>query len=293
MRKALGLFLTFIGLLILLKVFYPEVYNYLAPYARYIRASFLGVALILFGLYILSKNRTWRTAIAVIFVLYLALYIAVPEESGEWKWYSVGWSIEGKIEGDMHTFGSFKASTLMIENLAAEMKLMSADGDEIKVISNLPIEVKDEGGVLSIKCTNACERYKNGKLIVEVGRDANLRSIEMANTVGDYNINLENELERLTIENTVGDFEISNLTSDEVYLENTVGRFIISIDDVSTLTVRDGIGDIDIHVPAEYKVSPSVKGSLASLEINANENGTKTLNLVIENVIGKVVVERR
>lgn len=57
MKKLLGVFLTFLGLLILLKSIRPEVYDYLLPYAPYIKRAFWGVVLIVAGLYVLVRTK--------------------------------------------------------------------------------------------------------------------------------------------------------------------------------------------------------------------------------------------
>ncbi|WP_206204955.1 hypothetical protein [Thermococcus sp. M39] len=289
MGRTLGLFFLFLGALILLKKFYPETVTYLAPYAHYIKASFWGVALVCFGLYLLSKNRAWRTAIGTIFVLYVALYLVTPDV-GTTTWYSIGdWFFEEKIEGEMHTIGEFQASELIIQDIVAGTKIVSTEGDSIKVVSNLPIQAEVDGNVLILKCTKMCSRYKNGKLIVEVGKGL-LKSLEISDTVGDYYINLEDSLSKLTIKNTVGRFDLSKLKSEELYLSDFVGDFTMGIEECSQITIEDGIGDVTIDVPPEYKVIPVIRDSATKLEINSNESGIKTLKLIVDSVIGRVKV---
>ncbi|MBO8174486.1 MAG: hypothetical protein H0Z18_04440 [Thermococcus sp.] len=288
MGRTLGLFLLFLGALILLKKFYPEMLTYLAPYAHYIKASFWGVALVCFGLYLLSKNKAWRTTISVIFVLYVALYLVTPDV-GTTSWYSIGDWFEEKIEGEMHTVGEFQASELIIQDIVAEAKIVSTDGNSIKVTSNLPVQAEISGNTLILKCTEICSRYKNGKLIVEIGKGL-LKSLEISNTVGDYYINLEDSLSQITIKNTVGRFSISQMKSEELYLSDFVGDFNIEIEDCSQVTIEDGIGDVTIDVPSEYKVVPIIRDSATKLEINSNESGTKTLELIIDSIIGRVKV---
>ncbi|WP_457753730.1 hypothetical protein [Thermococcus sp.] len=288
MGRTLGLFLLFLGALILLKKFYPETLTYLAPYAHYIEASFWGVALICFGLYLLSKNKTWRTTISAIFILYVTLYLVVPDV-GTTSWYSIGDWFGGKIEGEMHTVGEFQASELIIQDIVAEAKIISTDGNSIKVTSNLPVQAEISGSALILKCTEVCSKYKNGKLIVEVGKGP-LKSLEISDTVGDYYINLEDSLSQITIKNTVGRFSISQMGSEELYLSDFVGDFNIEIEDCSQVTIEDGIGDVTIDVPSEYKVVPIIMDSATKLEINSNESGTKTLKLIVDSVIGRIKV---
>ncbi len=288
MGRALGLFLLFLGALILLKKFYPETLTYIAPYAHYIKASFWGVALICFGLYLLSKNKAWRTTISAIFILYVALYLVVPDV-GTTSWYSIGDWFEEKIEGEIHTVGEFQASELIIQDIVAETKIISTDRNSIKVTSNLPVQAEISGNTLILKCTEVCSKYKNGKLIVEVGKGL-LKSLEISNTVGDYYINLEDNMSQIMIKNTVGRFSISQMKSEELYLSDFVGDFNIEIEDCSQIIMEDGIGDVTIDVPSEYKVIPVIRDSATKLEVNSNENGTKTLELIVDSIIGRVKV---
>jgi len=288
MGRMLGLFLLFLGALILLKKFYPETLSYLTPYAHYIKASFWGVALVCFGLYLLSKNRAWRTTISAIFVLYVALYLVTPDVNTT-TWYSIGDWFEEKIEREMHTVGEFQASELIIQDIVAETKIVSINGDSIKVTSNLPVQAEVDGDVIILKCTKICSKYKNGKLVVEVGRNL-LKNIEISNTVGDYYINLEDNLNQITIKNTVGRFSISKMESEELYLSDFVGDFTIEVEDCSQITIEDGIGDVTIDVPPEYRVVPTIRDSATKLEIASNESGTKTLKLIVDSVIGRVKV---
>ncbi|WP_324736127.1 hypothetical protein VFC49_03080 [Thermococcus sp. SY098] len=288
MGRTLGLFLLFLGALILLKKFYPETLTYLAPYAHYIKASFWGVALICLGLYLLSKNKAWRTTISAIFILYVALYLVVPDV-GTTSWYSIGEWFGEKMEGEMHAVGEFQASELIIQDIVAETKIISTDGNSIKVTSNLPVQAEISGSTLILKCTEVCSRYKNGKLTVEVGKGL-LKSLEISNTVGDYYINLEDNLSQIMIKNTVGRFSISQMKIEELYLSDFVGDFNIEIEECSQITMEDGIGDITIDVPSEYKVVPIIRDSATKIEINSNESGTKTLKLIVDSVIGRVKV---
>lgn len=95
MKKFIGIFLIVIGGLVLLKTFYPEFYLLISPYVQFIKSIFWGVVLLLAGLYLISNNKKWRTLIGIIFVLYLALYLIVLEES---IWIGGIWLDEKFIE---------------------------------------------------------------------------------------------------------------------------------------------------------------------------------------------------
>ncbi|MCO6041352.1 hypothetical protein [Thermococcus alcaliphilus] len=286
MKKLLGLFLTFLGLLILLKSIRPEVYNYLLPYAPYIKRSFWGVVLIVAGLYILIKNKTARTTLALVFILYLALFLVAPG-----SYYS--WRFSFKDAGEIKTLGKFNSSEIVIENIAAEITVEHGT-NEIEVLSNLPVKI-EEGETLRISCAE-CGEYENGKLLVKVG-DSKITSLALRNTVGDVKVDL-GEISSLTLDNVVGDVTISGAFSSLVArnfigdMEIELGRCPENNEYCSQIEVYRGSGEINISLPAGTKVVPMIEGSLTSLTINEGfETGEKTLKLIVKNFIGKIVVE--
>lgn len=291
MKKVLGLFFVFIGLLILLKSFYPEFYQFLSPYAYYIKASFWGVALVAFGLYLISKDRTWRTAIGALFVVYLALYLIVPETPGGWN-FEWGWNFNGgKIEGQMHSLGTFKASNLELNNVPAEITFVNIDGDSIKAETNLPLEIERNGDSIRIYCKN-CEHYKNGKLIIEVGKDINLTEISMKNVVGRVNSDIANFVEGLSFNDVVGDVNIDSINGDWISFNNVVGDIDVNVDELKRFDASDIIGDISLTIPREYKVQLLRASSISKLETQGNiYEGTKTLKVSFDDMIGRISIK--
>ncbi|WP_048146722.1 hypothetical protein [Pyrococcus abyssi] len=75
MGRIIGLFLFLFGLLLILKAVYPGFLGYLAKYSIYIKKPFVGFMLVFIGLFMLSKNKIWRTIVEVAFILYILLYI--------------------------------------------------------------------------------------------------------------------------------------------------------------------------------------------------------------------------
>lgn len=286
MKKLLGLFLTFLGLLILLKSIRPEVYNYLLPYAPYIKKAFWGVVLIVAGLYVLIKNKTARTTLALVFILYLALFLVAPG-----SYYS--WRFSFKDAGEIKTLGKFNSSEIVIENIAAEITVEHGT-NEIEVLSNLPVKI-EEGETLRISCAE-CGEYENGKLLVKVG-DSKITSLALRNTVGDVKVDL-GEISSLTLDNVVGDVTISGAFSSLV-ARNFIGDMEVELERCpeneeycSQIGIYRGSGEINISPPAGTKVVPMIEGSLTSLTINKGfESGEKTLKLIVKNFIGKIVVE--
>ncbi|EHR78006.1 hypothetical protein OCC_04792 [Thermococcus litoralis DSM 5473] len=286
MKKLLGLFLTFLGLLILLKSIRPEVYNYLLPYAPYIKKAFWGVVLIVAGLYVLIKNKTARTTLALVFILYLALFLVAPG-----SYYS--WRFSFKDAGEIKTLGKFNSSEIVIENIAAEITVEHGTNG-IEVLSNLPVKI-EEGETLRISCAE-CGEYENGKLLVKVG-DSKITSLALRNTVGDVKVDL-GEISSLTLDNVVGDVTISGAFSSLV-ARNFIGDMEVELERCpeneeycSQIGIYRGSGEINISPPAGTKVVPMIEGSLTSLTINKGfESGEKTLKLIVKNFIGKIVVE--
>ncbi|MCA6212962.1 hypothetical protein GQS78_01320 [Thermococcus bergensis] len=285
MKKFFGLFLAFLGLLILLKSIRPEVYDYLLPYAPYIKRAFWGVVLIVAGLYVLVKNKTVRTSLALAFVLYLALFLVTPG-----AYYS--WRFSSRDAGEITTLGKFNSSEILIENIAAEITVEQGT-DGIEVLSNLPVKI-EEGETLVISCLD-CEDYKNGRLLIRVGDNA-VKSLALRNTIGDINIDLGTSL--LTFDNVVGDITISG-TFSSLVARNFIGDMEVELERCpedeeycSQIEIYRGSGEINISLPAGTKVVPMIEGSLTSLTINKGfETGEKTLKLIVKNFIGKIVVE--
>ncbi|USS40470.1 hypothetical protein NF865_09225 [Thermococcus aggregans] len=289
MKRLLGLFLTFLGLLIILRSLRPELYDYLLPYAPYIKRAFWGVVLIIAGLYVLIKNKTARTALAVVFIIYLALFLVTPGSYSSWKFTF-------RDVGEVKEIGEFSASEIAIENIAAKIIVERVPGDTIKVLSNLPVEVSD-GETLKLSCFE-CNK-ENGKLLIQVGDEVKLVSLTLRNTAGDVDLEL-GETVSVNMDNVVGDvaasgvfssFTVTNFIGDmELTLENCpeieIGGYC------SQIGIYRGSGEININIPENVKVAPSIEGSLASVTVNKGfETGEKTLKLRVKNFIGKIVVE--
>ena len=290
MKKLLGVFLVFFGLLILLRSFQPQFYNYLLPYAQYIKQTFWGVTLLIAGLYILIKNRNARTILGVVFILYLALYLVTPETS--FRWY-----FSFREAGDVKELGEFQASEIDIENIAAEISIVRVSGDGIKVLSNLPLRINEEN-VLEISCSG-CPEYRNGKLFIKVGEEAEINSLTLRNTVGDVDINID-DVTSITIENVIGDFKISGSFSS-LTTANFVGEMEISLERCPDIEIEEycsqidiyrGSGEVTLYIPDNIKVAPEIEGSLTSITIDKGfEVGEKTLKLTAKNFVGKIIVE--
>ncbi|MDK2853727.1 MAG: hypothetical protein PWQ92_621 [Thermococcaceae archaeon] len=290
MKRVLGLFLTFLGLLILLKTIRPEIYEYLAPYAPYIRRAFWGVMLITAGLYMLIKNKTARTALAVVFILYLVLFLVTPGS------YSL-WRFSFRDAGEVKEIGKFNASEITIENIAAKVIIERVPGDTIMVLSNLPVKTSD-GEALILSCSE-CDEYKNGELLIKVGKDVKLVSLTLRNSAGEVDLEL-GEVASVVLDNVVGDIKASGVFSSFI-LTDFVGDVEVTLENCpktgidrycSRIEIYQGSGDIDIHIPENVKVIPQIEGSLTSVTIDEKfETGEKTLKLTVKNFIGKIVVE--
>lgn len=289
MKKLLGLFLTFLGLLILLKSIRPDLYNYLLPYAPYIREAFWGVLLLAAGLYVLIKNKTARTILALALILYLAIFLVTPG-----SYYS--WRFSSRDAGEISLLGEFNSSEILIENIAAKITVERGSGDAIEVLSNLPVKIENDE-TLRISCAE-CGDYENGKLLIKIG-ESKVTSLTLRNTVGDVDLDL-GEISSLTLDNVVGDVTILGVFSSLV-ARNFIGDMGVELERCpeieskeycSQIEIYRGSGEVNISVPDRTKVVPIIEGSLTSLTINKGfETGEKTLKLTVKNFIGKIVVE--
>ena len=290
MKRLLGLFLTFLGLLILLKSIRPEIYEYLIPYAPYIRRAFWGVMLIIAGLYVLIKDKTARTALAVVFILYLVLFLVTPGSYSSWRF-------SFRDGGEVKEIGEFSASEVAIENIAAKVTIERVPGDTIKVLSNLPVEVSD-GETLKLSCSE-CDDYENGELLIRVGNDVKLVSLTLKNSAGDIDLELGG-IVSVTLDNVVGDITASGVFGSFI-VTDFVGDMEVTLEECSEIEIDRycsqigiyrGSGEINIHIPANVKVAPLIEGSLTSITIDKGfETGEKTLKLTAKNFIGKITVE--
>ncbi len=290
MKRLLGLFLTFLGLLILLKSIRPEIYEYLIPYAPYIRRAFWGVMLIIAGLYVLIKDKTARTALAVIFILYLVLFLVTPGSYSSWRF-------SFRDAGEVKEIGEFSASEVAIENIAAKVTIERVPGDTIKVLSNLPVEVSD-GETLKLSCPE-CDDYENGDLLIRVGNDVNLVSLTLKNSVGDIDLEL-GEIVSVNMDNVVGDITASGIFSSFI-VTDFIGEMELTLEKCpeieigrycSQVEIYRGTGEVKLKLPADVTVSTFIEGSLTSIEESQRvQTGEKTLELIAKNFIGKITVE--
>ena len=290
MKRLLGLFLTFLGLLILLKSIRPEIYEYLIPYAPYIRRAFWGVMLIIAGLYVLIKDKTARTALAVVFILYLVLFLVTPSSYSSWRF-------SFRDAGEVKEIGEFSASEVAIENIAAKVTIERVPGDTIKVLSNLPVEVSD-GETLKLSCPE-CDDYENGDLLIRVGNDVNLVSLTLKNSVGDIDLEL-GEIVSVNMDNVVGDITASGIFSSFI-VTDFIGEMELTLEKCPEIEIGEycsqveiyrGTGEVKLKLPADVTVSTFIEGSLTSIEESQRvQTGEKTLELIAKNFIGKITVE--
>jgi len=290
MKRLLGLFLTFLGLLILLKSIRPEIYEYLIPYAPYIRRAFWGVMLIIAGLYVLIKDKTARTALAVVFILYLVLFLVTPGSYSSWRF-------SFRDAGEVKEIGEFSASEVAIENIAAKVTIERVPGDTIKVLSNLPVEVSD-GETLKLSCSE-CDDYENGELLIRVGNDVNLVSLTLKNSVGDIDLEL-GEIVSVNMDNVVGDITASGIFGSFI-VTDFIGEMELTLEKCPEIEIGEycsqveiyrGTGEVKLKLPTDVALSTFIEGSLTSIEESQSvQTGEKTLELIAKNFIGKIAVE--
>ncbi|KUK18194.1 hypothetical protein [Thermococcus sibiricus] len=290
MKRLLGLFLTFLGLLIILKSLRPELYDYLLPYAPYVRRAFWGVILIIAGLYVLIKDKTARTALAVIFILYLVLFLVTPGSYSSWRF-------SFRDAGELKEIGEFSASDIEIKNIAAEVILERVPGDTINVLSNLPVEVID-GETLKLSCSE-CDKYENGELLIRVGNDVKLVSLTLKNSVGDISLEL-GEIVSVNMDNVVGDVTTSGIFSSFI-ITDFIGEMELTLEKCPEIEIGEycsqvkiyrGTGEVKLKLPADVALSTFIEGSLTSIEESQSvQTGEKTLELIAKNFIGKITAE--
>lgn len=293
MGRILGMFFFFLGTLLLLKIFYPQFSYYLLPYAYYIKEAFLGVVLVFLGLYILSKNKNWRTAVSIGFIAYLALFLVIPDTDNEFN-FEFSFPFRERIEGQTTVVGEFvNISHIEMDRVVGNVKIVSVDGDTIKITANFPLKAEKRGDILEIQCTSECKIYKNKRAVIEIGRELNIERISIKESVGDYLLKIENSLKELNMQNVVGAIEIHEISSDEINISNFVGDLSLDIENSESIALSDGVGDVTITVLEDTKVELQQGSSLLKINtVGDIYEGSKTLKISLSDIIGTITIKK-
>ncbi len=199
-----------------------------------------------------------------------------------------------KDAGPLEELGRFDAGSVVVRNVVGEVQLIPSNVSGVVVKSNLPVNATYQNGLLTVYCLvekkrsgfgisthNLCEDYKNGRIIIEVGKE--LADVWVQNTVGD--VFIEANATRLLFEDIVGDVRAS--APAEYRVEDVVGD--VSIHAEGEVRVSDVVGDVHITVPEEYAVELSVEDVIGDVKNTHSGSGMPVL-VMVSNVIGDVTV---
>ncbi len=199
-----------------------------------------------------------------------------------------------KDAGPLRELGRFDAESVTVKNVVGEVQLISSDVSGVVVKSNLPVNATYQKGFLMVYCLvekkrsgfgisthNLCEDYKNGRIVIEVGKE--LADVWVQNTVGDVSIGAN--ATRVVIEDTVGDV-VSNSPA-EYRVDDVVGD--VRIYAGGDVTINDVVGDVGIHVPPNYTVSLFLDDVLGKVG-KAYPCEGRPITIRISDVVGDVSV---
>ncbi|WP_456396111.1 hypothetical protein [Thermococcus sp.] len=216
-----------------------------------------------------------------------------------------------KIEGQMHSLGTFNASSLEVKGVVGEVVIERRSSAGISVETTLPLEYIN-GSTLKLYCPrengrNKCNDYRNGLVIIKVGKALNsltivdsvggikstvdAGNIEASNIVGRFRLELNTS--GLTMSNIVGDIKFKG-SLRRVRIDNTVGMVELELRGAESISIEDIVGDIDIKVPSGSRVHLSMENSI-NLKPEIDEsiyNGTEPLEISIHRIIGRVKIEK-
>lgn len=224
------------------------------------------------GLYILSKNKNWRTAVGIGFIAYLALFLVIPDTDNEFN-FEFNFPFGERIEGQTTVVGEFVSiSHIDMDGVAGNVKIVSVDGDTIKIMANFPLKAEKRENTLEIRCTSECKIYKNKRAVIEIGRELNVERVSIKESVGDYLLEIENPIKELNMQGVVGTIEIQ-MSGDEINISNFVG-------------------DITITVPEDTKVKLQGSSLLKINTVGDIYEGSKTLKISLDDIIGTITIKK-
>jgi len=184
--------------------------------------------------------------------------------------------------GPIKEIGAYNATSLIIEDVIGTVKIKPSNEPQIKVLSNLPINVSVSEDSLVITCSECREKsFKNGEIILM----GNLSSIKTSDILG--RLIVEVPTKRIEVGDVLGEVNIQAYT--EVFeSEDILGRAEIKA--TREVQIEDVIGEVKITIPknSTAKISYSkIIGKIADL----SEDSNKIVKVDIEDILGELTVE--
>lgn len=298
MKKYVGILLVIIGSLVFFTEIFPDYASYLAQLKAITAIPFWGVVLVLAGGYFLTGSDRAKSGLATAIVIFIAIY-ALGALAGTSTLEIGGWSVPAffggseKIEAEPESIGTYRAKSLEIKDLAAEIRFNEVEGEEVEVITNLPLSSTESESKLLIKCDSDCKKYKNGELEFKVGRELGLREIEITDSVGDIKVDLTQTLEKVNMANFVGELEVEGVSSKRVHLEDFIGDVVLDVKNLDKLEVNSGIGDVRVNLPPNYRIKLTSESILSRLNTRGSvHQGEHEMEFAMRNMVGQVTVSK-
>lgn len=296
MKKYFGLLLIIVGFLVFLAHLFPNYSISLSQLQVITSVPFWGVVFVLVGGYFALKDEKVKRSLGVLLVLFIVVYL-LGAAGGTPTIEVEGWTFpfffggDKRIAGEVRSVGTYEASQIEISNVAAKIVLSENDGGITEVATNLPLSTNQTGDKVLLECNNDCKEYKNGELTLKVGRDQELKSLTIKDTVGDISLNLSQTLETVTMKDFVGSVEGEGFASDKMELKNFIGDISLSIKSLNQFETSNGIGAIKITLPEDYRVEVASESLLSRLNTDGDiHQGNRTMKFEASNVIGQVTI---
>lgn len=298
MKKYVGILLVIIGSLVFFAEIFPDYASYLSQLQAITVIPFWGVVLVLAGGYFLTGSDRAKSGLAIVIVIFIAIY-ALGSLAGTSTLEIGGWSVPAffggseKIEEEPKSIGTYRAESLEMKDLAAEISFNEVEGNGVEVITNLPLSSTESESKLLIKCESDCKKYKNGELEFKVGRDLGLRGIEITDTVGDIKVDLTQPLEKVNMANFVGKLKVEGISSKRVHLEDFIGDVLLDVKNLDKLEVNSGIGDVKVNLPADHRIELTSESILSRLNTKGSvHKGEHEMEFAMRNMVGQVTVSK-
>ncbi|WP_052696231.1 hypothetical protein [Palaeococcus ferrophilus] len=156
-----------------------------------------------------------------------------------------------------YTFNASGVRAIEVEDVFGDVQMRMVPGDDVTVKSDERISVNREGGILTIHAG------KRASVVIEVGRDAGVEDISLKNIVGSMNLEVKGR-----------DLSISEFTGD----------VNVEVVELERLELSNGVGDVTIDVPSDYRVE-------ANVPVEGSSSGEKVLKVSVWSVVGEVRVK--
>jgi hypothetical protein len=196
--------------------------------------------------------------------------------------------------GPLREVGRFSAGTILAREIVGDVQIVWTNVSGIVVMANIPVEVNDSGGVLTVYCPvreergvfgferrNVCNDYRGGRVVIETG--STLSEVQVRETVGNADVTVN--ATRVILSGVVG--KVFAKTPAEYVIDNVVGD--VSLHARRNVSISHVVGNVNVLVPGNLSVQLSVRDVVGNVRNAHSANGTAVL-VSVSNIVGNVTV---